>query len=176
MQYISQYRSQLGEILLAADEIGLTGLWFYGQKYFPLAMNREHEERDCPVFVETRRWLDLYFSGTEPDFSVPVHLIGTDFQREVWGNLCNVPYGHTITYAEIARQLCAKRGIKSMSAQAVGGAVSHNPISVIVPCHRVIMQNGALGGYAGGAEKKAALLRLEKKSAIQKSGQPLQQI
>ncbi len=162
MQYTTRYHTVLGEILLAADDGGLTGLWFFGQKYFALSLEKEHTERELPVFAEAERWLDLYFAGAEPDFSVPLHLIGTEFQRAVWEILCAIPYGHTTTYADMARQLCIKRGTERISAQAVGGAVSHNPISVLVPCHRVIMKNGNLGGYAAGAEKKAALLRLEK--------------
>ncbi len=154
----------MGEILLASDQIGLTGLWFYGQKYFARSLDQEHEEKDMPVLAKTRQWLDLYFAGEEPDFFVPLHLTGTNFQMEVWKILCGIPYGHTITYMDIATQLSVKTGIRNMSPQAVGGAVSHNPVSLIVPCHRVIMKNGALGGYAAGTERKAALLRLEKKN------------
>lgn len=161
MQYISHYRSPLGAVLLAADEIGLTGLWFEGQKYFALHLDKEHKEKELPVFRQAKRWLDIYFSGREPDLKVPLHLIGTDFQKEVWEILCAIPYGQTITYKEIAKQLAARRGIEHMSAQAAGGAVSHNAVSVIVPCHRVIGTDGSLTGYAGGIEKKTALLRLE---------------
>ncbi len=168
MQYTFQYHTDLGEILLAADDIGLTGLWFYGQKYFALSLEKEHEEKDLSVFEKAKRWLDLYFAGIEPDFAVPLHLIGTDFQKTVWEILCEIPYGHTAAYADIAQQFCAKKGMKHMSAQAVGGAIARNPISVIVPCHRVIRKNGTPGGYAGGAYKKIALLRLEQKTVQQK--------
>lgn len=153
----------MGNILLAADNLGLTGLWFEGQKFFARGLDIAPEQKEMPAFEQTKRWLDVYFSGSEPDFTVPLHLIGTDFQKEVWQILCSIPYGETMTYGEIARQLADKRGLKNMSAQAVGGAVGHNPISIIVPCHRVVGSNGRLTGYAGGIEKKSALLDLESK-------------
>lgn len=162
MQYTSHYQSPIGNILLAADEIGLTGLWFEGQKYFALYLDKEHEEKELPIFKQTKRWLDVYFSGKEPDFSVPLHFTGTDFQNEVWEILYSIPYGTTMTYGEIAKQIAAKRGLKRMSAQAIGGAVGHNEISIIVPCHRVVGSNGSLTGYAGGLDKKIWLLTLEK--------------
>lgn len=162
MQYTSHYQSPVGNILLAADEIGLTGLWFEGQKYFALYLDKEHEEKELPIFKQTKRWLDVYFSGKEPDFSVPLHFTGTDFQNEVWEILYSIPYGTTMTYGEIAKQIAAKRGLKRMSAQAIGGAVGHNEISIIVPCHRVVGSNGSLTGYAGGLDKKIWLLTLEK--------------
>ncbi len=161
MQFISHYRSPLGDILLAADEAGLTGLWFEGQKYFARTISQNREERELPAIPLAKRWLDEYFSGQEPSFSVPLHLSGTDFQNEVWSILAEIPYGQTITYSEIARQLAERRGLTGMSAQAVGGAVGHNPISIIVPCHRVVGANGSLTGYAGGIERKLALLKLE---------------
>lgn len=161
MQYISHYKSPLGNILLAADDIGLTGLWFEGQKYYALYLNREHEEKELSVFEQTKKWLTIYFSGKEPDFRLPLHFIGTDFQNEVWKILYTIPYGQTVTYGEVAKLLAEKRGIKRMSAQAVGGAVGHNEISIIVPCHRVIGTSGSLTGYAGGITKKIALLKLE---------------
>lgn len=162
MQYISHYQSPLGGILLAADEIGLTGLWFEGQKYFALYLDKEHEEKEVPVFETAKKWLDIYFAGNEPDFQVPLHFTGTEFQNEVWEILYSIPYGKTMTYGEIAKRIAEKRGLERMSAQAVGGAVSHNEISIIVPCHRVVGTNGSLTGYAGGIEKKVALLKLEK--------------
>ena len=161
MQYISHYHSPLGDILLAADSAGLTGLWFEGQKYFALYLDKEHEEKELPGFEEAKRWLDIYFSGKNPDFQVPLHFTGTDFQNEVWEILYAIPYGQTTTYGEIAAQLAKKRGLPRMSAQAVGGAVGHNEISIIVPCHRVVGASGSLTGYAGGIEKKIELLRLE---------------
>ena len=162
MQYISHYHSPLGNILLAADQIGLTGLWFEGQKYFALYLDKEHEEKEVPVLKQTKEWLDIYFSGKEPDFKLPLHFTGTDFQNEVWEILSGIPYGQTPTYGEIAKQIAAKRGLARMSAQAVGGAVGHNEISIIVPCHRVVGSNGSLTGYAGGIDKKIKLLTLEK--------------
>ena len=162
MQYISHYHSPIGDILLAADNIGLTGLWFEGQKYYALYLDKDHEEKELPIFTETKRWLNIYFSGKEPDFSVPLHFTGTEFQNEVWEILASIPYGKTMTYGEIAQKIAANRGLTRMSAQAVGGAVGHNPISIIVPCHRVVGTNGSLTGYAGGLDKKIALLKLEK--------------
>lgn len=161
MQYTSHYASPLGGILLAADGAGLTGLWFEGQKHFARRLEDAHEEREIPLFRDVKRWLDQYFSGWEPDFMPPLHLIGTAFEREVWDILRAVPYGSTTTYGEIAAQLARQRGLAHMSAQAVGGAVGHNPISIIVPCHRVLGADGSLTGYAGGLERKRSLLALE---------------
>ena len=162
MQYISHYHSPIGDILLAADHIGLTGLWFEGQKYFALYLDKEHQEKELPILEQAKKWLDIYFSGKEPDFKVPLHFIGTDFQKEVWEILSSIPYGQTTTYGEIAKQLAAKKGLAHMSAQAVGGAVGRNEISIIIPCHRVVGTNGSLTGYAGGIDKKVKLLTLEK--------------
>ncbi len=166
MRYISHYSSPLGDVLLAADSVGLTGLWFEGQKYFALNLDKEHEEKEIPLFAEAKRWLDIYFSGKEPDFSVPLHFTGTEFQNEVWELLLAIPYGQTTTYGELAKRIAGKRGVKHMSAQAVGGAIGHNNISVIVPCHRVVGTNGSLTGYAGGIDKKVKLLELEKADII----------
>lgn len=161
MQYTSRYRSPLGEMLLAADETGVTGLWFAGQKYFARNLDKEHAEKEIPLFATVKHWLDVYFAGNEPDLTVPLHFTGTAFQNEVWGILCAIPYGRTTTYGEIAKQLAARRGLPHMSAQAVGGAVGHNPISILVPCHRVVGLGGSLTGYAGGLERKRCLLALE---------------
>ncbi|MBP3522142.1 MAG: methylated-DNA--[protein]-cysteine S-methyltransferase [Clostridia bacterium] len=161
MQYTGRYASPLGGMLLAADDAGLTGLWFEGQKHFARRLDSAHEEREIPLFDEVRRWLDQYFSGREPDFMPPLHLIGTAFEREVWDILRAIPYGETTTYGAIAAQLARQRGLAHMSAQAVGGAVGRNPISVIVPCHRVLGADGSLTGYAGGIERKRRLLALE---------------
>ncbi len=161
MQYIQDYHSPLGNILLAADEIGLTGVWFEGQKHFALYPDKEHKEKALPVFDDAKRWLDIYFAGREPDFKLPLHFVGTPFQNEVWGILSAIPYGQTVTYGEIARQIARNRGLAGMSAQAVGGAVGRNEISIIVPCHRVVGTGGSLTGYAGGMDKKIALLTLE---------------
>lgn len=154
MQYTSHYQSPLGRILLAADNTGLTGLWFEGQKYFALSLNAKCLDRETPLLANAKRWLDLYFTGKNPDFPVSLHLMGTEFQKEVWKILCTIPYGKTTTYGDIARQIARKRGLDHMSAQAVGGAVGHNPVSIIVPCHRVLGTNGSLTGYAGGIDKK----------------------
>ena len=161
IQYTTTYLSPLGKILLAADDIGLTGLWFDGEKFYAKNLAPEHEEKEVPVFKGVKRWLDLYFSGKKPDFMPPVHMIGSAFQLSVWNILTEIPYGQTTTYGEIARQIAARRGVDRMSAQAVGGAVGHNEISIIVPCHRVVGTNGSLTGYAGGVDKKVHLLTLE---------------
>lgn len=162
MTYTKRYMSPVGVILLAADDAGLTGLWFEGSKYFAAELPKAHIEQDTPVLLETIQWLDVYFAGKEPDFTPPLHLIGSDFRQAVWNILLSIPYGRTMTYGQIAKQLAKNTGIEKMSAQAVGGAVGHNPISIIVPCHRVVGTNGSLTGYAGGLDKKIALLELEK--------------
>ena len=162
MTYIQHYDSPLGGILLAADEIGLTGLWFDGQKYFARDLSGERVEQETPLLTEARRWLDIYFTGKEPDFTPPLHPTGSEFRKAVWEILLQIPYGQTTTYGEIARQLAEKQGLARMSAQAVGGAVGHNKISIIIPCHRVVGTNGSLTGYAGGIHKKEQLLELER--------------
>ena len=162
MTYTQHYDSPLGKMLLAADSAGLTGVWFDGEKYFAYHLETPHEEKDTPFLQQTKRWLDLYFNGKEPDFTVPLHFTGTDFQNEVWRILCTIPYGQTTTYGKIAKRIAAQRGLARMSAQAVGGAVGRNEISIIVPCHRVIGSNGSLTGYAAGLDKKIKLLTLEK--------------
>jgi methylated-DNA-[protein]-cysteine S-methyltransferase len=161
MQYTTSYQSSLGETLLAADEIGLTGLWFDGEKFYADSLDPEHEERNVPVFDVVKKWLDIYFSGHEPDFMPPVHMIGSEFRQQVWNILRKIPYGETITYGALAKRLARERGLERMSAQAVGGAVGHNPISIIIPCHRVVGTNGSLTGYAGGLQRKIKLLKLE---------------
>ena len=161
MTFIQKYDSPLGGILLAADEIGLTGLWFDGEKYFADHLPAERVEQETPVLAQTRHWLDVYFTGKEPDFLPPLHPVGSAFRRAVWEILLQIPYGRTTTYGEIARQLAKKQGLSRMSAQAVGGAVGHNEISIIIPCHRVVGANGSLTGYAGGIDKKRKLLKLE---------------
>ena len=125
MQYTAHYESPLGGLLLAADDVGLTGLWFDGEKYYALHLAREHEMRQTAVHEQTAAWLDVYFSGREPDFMPPLHLIGTPFQQEVWALLRQIPYGKTTTYGALAKTLAAQRGLERMSAQAVGGAVGH---------------------------------------------------
>ena len=162
MQYTSHYESPIGGILLAADQKGLTGLWFDGQKYYANHLDSEHEEKNLPIFEETKRWLTIYFSGREPDFTPSLHIQGSSFQLAVWEILQKIPYGETMTYGEIAEIIAKQKGLPHMSAQAVGGAVGHNRISIIVPCHRVVGTNGSLTGYAGGIDKKVKLLALEK--------------
>lgn len=162
MRYINHYQSPVGGMLLAADEAGLTGLWFDGAKYYGKGLSAKHEEKELPVFEQTKKWLTVYFSGKEPDFMPPIHMIGSPFQLSVWEILRQIPFGETITYGEIAQTVAGQKGLSRMSAQAVGGAVGHNKISVIIPCHRVVGTNGSLTGYAGGIDKKVKLLTLEK--------------
>ena len=162
MIYRTYYLSPLGRMLLAADDMGLVGAWFEGQKYF----GEFPGHRDF-VFVEKESCiLKDALRGQKPDFLPKLHLIGTDFQREVWDILLEIPYGQTVTYGEIARKIADKRGLKTMSAQAVGGAVGHNRVSVIVPCHRVIGSDGSFTGYAGGIERKIRLLDIEQPDFI----------
>ena len=161
MIFIQHYDSPLGGILLAADEPGLTGLWFDGQKFFARDLPAERVEQNTPALSEVKRWLDIYFAGKEPDFMPPLHPIGSAFRRSVWDILLRIPYGQTTTYGEIARQLAEKQGHPRTAAQAVGGAVGHNKISIIIPCHRVVGTNGSLTGYAGGIDKKVKLLEWE---------------
>ena len=161
MTYTQHYDSPLGGILLAADDVGLTGLWFDGQKYFARGLSNERIEQETSVLAEAKRWLDIYFTGKEPDFTPPLHPIGSAFRRSVWDILLRIPYGQTTTYGEIARQLAEKQGRPRIAAQAVGGAVGHNKISIIIPCHRVVGTNGSLTGYAGGIDKKVKLLEWE---------------
>ncbi len=161
MIYTQHYDSPLGGILLAADETGLTGLWFDGEKYYADNLAAEHEARDTQALGAAKRWLDVYFAGKEPDFLPPLHPIGSAFRQEVWQLLLEIPYGQTTTYGALARRLAERRGLRHMSAQAVGGAVGHNEISILIPCHRVVGTSGSLTGYAGGIDKKLSLLRLE---------------
>ena len=156
------YGSPLGDILLAADEVGLIGLWFEGQKYFASTLPAAHAVQETPPLTQARRWLDVYFSGQQPDFTPPLHPVGSPFRQAVWTLLLQIPYGQTTTYGALARQLAAQIGAARVSAQAVGGAVGHNAVSLIIPCHRVVGTNGSLTGYAGGLDRKIKLLELEK--------------
>ena len=162
MEYTHYYDSPLGGITIAANEVAITGLWFDGQKYYAENLDGEHEEKLLPVFEEADRWLDIYFSGRAPDFLPPLVMKTTSFRKAVWEILLTIPYGSTVTYGEIADKLAGRKGLLRMSAQAVGGAVGHNAISLMIPCHRVIGSNGSLTGYAGGIEKKRWLLEMEK--------------
>lgn len=161
MQYIYRYLSPLGSMTMAGETQFLTGLWFDGQKYYGSTLQCCHEEGLLPIFEETVRWLDCYFSGVKPDFTPSIKLYGTSFQQMVWHILQSIPYGSTMTYGEIAHRIAAFKARPAMSSQAVGGAVGHNPISIIVPCHRVLGHDGRLTGYAGGLDKKLRLLSLE---------------
>ena len=163
MVYTSHYDSPIGALLLAERDGKLVGLWMEGQKYFLGSLQEESQERESsPVLRQAGLWLDRYFAGERPAISeLPLAPVGSEFRKEVWQVLCEIPYGETTTYGEIARGLAAKRGLSRMSAQAVGGAVGHNEISIIVPCHRVVGTNGSLTGYAGGVDKKVRLLQLE---------------
>ena len=157
MDYTTEYATPLGDITMASDGEFLTGLWFNGQKYFADTLDSIHEECDgLPVFNDTRRWLDIYFSGKKPDFTPPLLMRTSTFRKKVWEALLSIPYGQTTTYGEIAKSLGCR------SAQAVGGAVGHNAISLIIPCHRVIGVDRNPTGYAGGIERKQYLLQLEK--------------
>ncbi len=157
MDYTAQYASPLGGMTMASDGEALVGLWFDGQRFFGAGMEQACGRRDdLTVFELTHRWLDLYFGGGKPDFTPPLLLRGSEFRRQVWEILLAIPYGQTVTYGEVARRIGG-----GMSAQAVGGAVGHNPVSLIVPCHRVVGAYGQLTGYAGGVERKLRLLQLE---------------
>lgn len=164
IEYTHHYDSPLGGITIASDGKTLTGLWFDGQKYFADTLSANHEEKNLPIFELTDKWLDIYFSGKEPDFTPPLTMKTTEFRKMVWNIMLTIPYGKTMTYGEIATQIAEKKGMKTMSAQAVGGAVGHNSISLIIPCHRVVGKDGSLTGYAGGIGKKEWLLDLEKKT------------
>jgi methylated-DNA-[protein]-cysteine S-methyltransferase len=146
---------------MAACGESLTGLWFDGQRYFGADSAAVFTENSLPVFQQADRWLDIYFRGKIPDFTPPISLKASVFRLQVWEILLTVPYGRTISYGEIAGRVAEKTGAARVSAQAVGGAVAHNPISLIIPCHRVIGADGSLTGYAGGISRKAALLRME---------------
>ena len=154
MHYTQTISSPLGNILLSADEVGLTGLWFDGGRYYAETLPEEHVERETPILMDTKRWLDVYFTGREPDFTPPLHPAGSSFRQTVWQLLLEIPYGQTTTYGALLGD--------GASARAVGGAVGRNPISIIVPCHRVIGADGSLTGYAGGVDRKIRLLALER--------------
>ena len=163
MYYSTHYSSPLGPLTLASDGEHLAGLWLEGQKYFGDTVSGDMEERDgLSVFAAARDWLDRYFAGGRPPIAeLPLAPVGGEFRQAVWKILCDIPYGEVTTYGEIARKMAARGNRRSMSAQAVGGAVGHNPISIIIPCHRVVGAGGSLTGYAGGIAAKIRLLKLE---------------
>lgn len=157
MDYIAHYESPLGGITVAACDTALVGLWFDGQRFFAEGLEANYEENPTmPVLMQTKEWLDIYFSGRIPHFTPPLLMRGTSFRRKVWRQLLNIPYGQTMTYGDIAR------AVGSLSARAIGGAVGHNNISLIIPCHRVIGKGNTLTGYAGGIDRKRLLLDREK--------------
>ena len=166
MTFLHHYTSPLGAITLASNGDAITGLWFDDQRFYGNTITDPSSARWLPVFEQTCRWLDIYFSGKRPHFTPPLHFASSQFRTTVWKQLLAIPYGHTITYGQIAQRIelearyGTQKGIK-VSAQAVGGAVAHNAISLIIPCHRVIGSNGSLTGYAGGLWRKQQLLRLE---------------
>ena len=162
MHYINYYNSPFGTILLASDGIKLIGLWFENQKYYGSCLDERYIIKDLDVFNITKSWLDEYFIGDIPTYIPPISLNTTSFRQQVYEILLSIPYGQTISYSDIAMKICEINHCKNMSAQAVGNAISHNPISLIIPCHRVIGKNSHLIGYAGGLELKKKLLEHEK--------------
>ncbi|MBR3397338.1 MAG: methylated-DNA--[Lachnospiraceae bacterium] len=162
MIYTNTYESPMGSILLAGDDEGLTGLWFtQGGRYIALGLKKDAVPRETGYFDQAKEWLDIYFSGKDPGFFPKIHLVGSAFRNRVGEIMCEIPFGETVTYGEIAERIAKERGLEKMSAQAVGGAVGHNPICIIVPCHRVVGTNGSLTGYGGGIMRKKMLLELE---------------
>ena len=164
MLYTCTIDTPLGNMTAAAEGEALVGLWFEGQKYYPSRTAGWVPDPDRPVFGRLRDYLGSYFSGSTAAPDVPLDPQGSQFQEAVWAILRTIPMGQVVTYGQIAREMAQSRGLASMSAQAIGGAVGHNPISILIPCHRVVGAHGALTGYAGGLERKAALLRIEKAS------------
>ena len=162
MIYKNYYESPLGNILLAGDNEGLTGLWFTeDSRYTGLGLKKDAVPQEMDYFDQAKKWLDIYFTGRDPGFFPKLHLLGSDFRNRVGEIMCRIPFGKTVTYGWIADQIAKECGLDKMSAQAVGGAVGHNPICIIVPCHRVVGANGNLTGYGGGIMRKKALLALE---------------
>lgn len=163
MYYSTDYASPVGRLTLASDGKNIVGLWMEGQKYFSGSIKESMSSRDdLPVFTAVKDWLDRYFAGEKPQVAgLALAPEGSAFRQEVWKLLCEIPYGEVMTYGAIAKKMAEKMNRQSMSAQAVGGAVGHNPISIIIPCHRVIGSDGSLTGYAGGLERKIWLLELE---------------
>lgn len=162
MYYKTTYNSPIGDILIVSDHESIVGVWFYDQKYFCASIKEEMIEKETAVISQCIAWLDDYFHELQPEISsLPLHPIGNEFRLEVWNILKEIPYGETMTYKEVAKEYAKRTGKPSMSSQAIGGAVGHNPISIIIPCHRVIGVKGNLTGYAGGMDKKIALLHHE---------------
>ena len=151
---------------MASDGEALTGLWFDGQTYYAGTLTGTEQEADLPVFTQAAKWLDTYFSGRDPGFTPPLHLTGSPFRQAVWELLLTIPFGETTTYGALAKRIVAQTNKPAPAAQAIGGAVGHNPVSLIVPCHRVIGADGSLTGYAGGMYRKEQLLALEQGKRI----------
>ncbi|MDD4371933.1 MAG: methylated-DNA--[protein]-cysteine S-methyltransferase [Anaerostipes sp.] len=164
MYYTTVYSSPVGLLTLASDGENLTGLWIEGQKHHGNTIFEDMiEDNKLPIFSATKKWLDQYFAGKQPAVSeLSLAPEGSDFQKSVWHILCKIPYGKVITYGDIAKEIARKKGKERMSPQAVGGAVGHNPISIVIPCHRVVGSNGSLTGYAAGVDTKRKLLEWEK--------------
>ena len=162
MLYYRKLASPLGEITLRSDGEALTGLWFADDKHYGAKDIAGAALADLDVFMQAEAWLAEYFAGREPKVSVPLKLQGSEFQMQVWRLLQDIPYGRLFTYGDIAKKIAAQKGVARMSAQAVGGAVGHNLLCIIVPCHRVVGANGSLTGYGGGMWRKVRLLELEK--------------
>jgi methylated-DNA-[protein]-cysteine S-methyltransferase len=161
MEYLHKIESPVGMLTVASDGQNISGLWLEGQKYFEATLGSDVMKQQLPVFEAVEKWLEVYFSGTEPDFTPPLKPRGTPFQQSVWDILRTIPYGHTTSYGAIAKQLDARNKGARTSARAVGGAVGHNHISILIPCHRVTGSDGSMTGYAGGIDKKIQLLKLE---------------
>ena len=161
--YYTEYSSPVGPLVIAAERGSIVGLWLEGQKYFQASLKNPPERKDdLEILCRAGDWLNRYFAGEKPTpQELPLAPSGSEFRRRVWKHLCDIPYGETTTYGEIAVRVASEMGKGSMSAQAVGGAVGHNPISIIIPCHRVVGADGSLTGYAGGIGKKIKLLQLE---------------
>ncbi len=168
MIYLNHYLSPIGNIILKSNETKLIGLYFADKNIFHEENKQyiQYQKSDLNIFKLTKQWLDIYFSGRTPDFIPPLEVHDTAFRESVWKILLDIPYGQTTTYGIIASQIAKQNNIYKMSARAVGNAVGHNPISIIIPCHRVIGSNGKITGYSGGIDKKIALLNLEKEIKI----------
>lgn len=158
----SRLHSPLGEVRLRSDGESLTGLWFVGQVNDAKDIDDIEIKNDLPIFGQVESWLESYFSGKQTSITIPLQPKGTSFQQRVWQILQEISYGKTMTYGEIAQRIAKEKGVETFSAQAVGQAVGKNPISILIPCHRVLGKNGALTGYAGGVHRKEQLLRIEK--------------
>lgn len=162
MFYIHDYISPVGKILLYASNKGLKGLYFYNQKYFPNISLLDAQHHENKIIYNTKLYLDDYFNGKNTTHNIPQEIEGTEFQKLVWAMLLKIPYGKTTTYYNIAVEVAKIRGLKSAPFQAVGNAIGHNKISILIPCHRVLGKDKTLKGYAAGIQVKKYLLGIEK--------------